>query len=142
MTVVVRASVKGLAELERGFGDLAKGRYRTRALDASAKRVVKVAQRDRFRHSGGAPVRGILTSRRGKAGLEGSVRIEQATRRNPTLRRVIFGKGGRHGPLHELGTKRLPKRPVLTPALGIAEPEFRGIFETEIRAELRNLGLA
>lgn len=138
MSVTIRATITGLDELSHGLSELSQGRYIQAGLDRSAALVVERARRDRFRSGGGDAVPGILTRRTGA--LERSIRIQRGRAHRPGgapgYHDVIFGPGGEHGPFHELGTSRLPRRPVLEPGLHLAAPSFAAIFEEELVREI------
>jgi len=143
MPVGLTVTVQGLDELEAGLSKVSAGRAITRGLDRCAGEVIDEARETRFRRGGGDPVAGIVTYRSGRLYRSIKVRTSRrgVRRGGEAYRDVIFGAGGRHGPLHEKGTRRLPKRPILAPALKQATPTFRPIFEAELAAEIRHAGL-
>lgn len=98
-----------------------------------------MARETRFRQSSGPAVPGILTERSGALARSIRVRRGRAHRRggSAAFHDVIFGAGGRHGAFHELGTRRLPRRPVLEPALATASSSFAAIFLEELDREIR-----
>lgn len=139
------ATITGLREVDQGLDLIARGRYIARGLDRAAERVVGVAKAERFlpRRDPSIPaVPGILTSRTGT--LRESIRVRRGRPHRKggqaAYHDVIFGAGGRYGPLHELGTGRLPPRPVLGPALNLAAPAFGGIFLEELDQEIAAAG--
>ena len=136
------ATITGLRELDQGLDLLARGRYIARGLDRASERTAAAA-RAHFRLGSGPAVPGILTLRTGA--LQRSIRVRRGRSHRKggaaAFHDVIFGAGGRYGPLHELGTRRLPARPVLKPGLEQASGAFVPIFLDELDRELAAAGL-
>lgn len=137
--VSFKINVTGLKKLDKKLRQIDPERHRsilTRSLTKAALLVQKIAATEKIDRGRGpkAPVLlNKLTSRRGGAGLVGSIRVN----RSGFPHFVEIGTDLGYGAEHELGLKGRKKRPFLAPALKDAEKRIRRIFEQEMNREIR-----
>lgn len=142
MTLAVSVKVTGGAELERALKKLSPSQNKkilTESLLQCAYLVAEnaakeqIIQGSRFFATGprggrtlkDAPVHPTkLTSRRGGAGLVGSITPEW--HKKPFS--IDVGTHLKYGPVHELGLGRYPKRAFLEPAVKAVENRFPDVF--------------
>jgi HK97 gp10 family phage protein len=128
MAVSIGVSVTGTKELKRALERMNPGtnkRILRNSLLEAAFMLQKDAATNQIRHGArkSPPIPGKLTNRHGGAGLVGSIRVN----RGPLPFAIEVGTDKAYGARHEFGTRGMPRRPFLQPALDKIAPKFGDI---------------